>query len=337
MRIVVDAMGGDHAPPVAVAGAVGAAREFGGGVILVGREDAVRAELAKHDTAGLALSVVHAGQVIEMREHPALAVKAKPDSSMSVGLRLVRDGQADAFVTAGNTGGVLTAALLTLGRIPGIKRPALATIYPTLKGFCLLLDIGANPDCKPDWLLQFAIMGSLYAERVLGWPNPRVGLVSNGEEETKGSELVQAAHQLLKASSLNFVGNVEGKDIAPHLADVVVTDGFTGNVIIKLSEGLGTMMKQIIREEIMRSPVSQLGGRLARGAFARMGDRTDYSEYGGAPLLGVDGVVIIGHGRSNARAVKNAVRAAIRAVEQRVVDAIREGVAREPADDKVTR
>jgi glycerol-3-phosphate acyltransferase PlsX len=332
MRIVVDAMGGDYAPPVVVEGAVAAAREFGAEVILVGREEAVRAELAKHDTSGLALPVVHASQVIEMQEHPARAVKAKPDSSMSVGLRLVKDGQADAFVTAGNTGGALAAALFTLGRISGIKRPALATIFPTMKGFCLLLDVGANTDCKPDWLFQFALMGSLYAERVLGWPNPRVGLVSNGEEETKGNELVQAAHQLLKASALNFVGNVEGKDIAPHLADVIVTDGFTGNVIIKLSEGLGAMMKQIIREEIMRSPVSKLGGLLAQGAFARMGDRTDYSEYGGAPLLGVDGVVIIGHGRSNAKAVKNAVRVAIRAVEQQVVDAIREGVAHEPVE-----
>jgi glycerol-3-phosphate acyltransferase PlsX len=301
-------------------------------VVLVGHEEAVQAELAKHDTAGLALPIVHAGRVVEMDEHPAMAVRARRDSSMRVGMKLVKDGQADAFVTAGNTGGAVTAALLTLGRIKGIKRPALSTLYPTLKGFCLLLDIGATPDCKPEWLLQFGIMGSLYAERVLDWPNPRVGLVSNGEEETKGNELVQAAHKLLKASGLNFVGNVEGKDLATHMADVVVTDGFTGNVMIKLSEGLGTMVKQVLREEIMRSPVSKMGGLLARSAFDRLGAMTDYTEYGGAPLLGMNGVVIVGHGRSNAKAIRNAVRVAIRTIQQGVVPAIRDGVAGSQGD-----
>lgn len=327
MKIAVDAMGGDHAPAVVVDGAVEAARAFQTDIVLVGQEEAVNAELARHDLTGLPLSVVHASQVIEMKEHPAAAVKAKPDSSMSVALRLVKDGAADAFVTAGNTGGALAASLFTLGRIPGIRRPALSTVYPTLKGFCLLLDIGANTDCKPEWLLQFALMGSAYAERVLGVPNPRVGLVSNGEEETKGSELVQAAHQLLRASRLNFVGNVEGKDIAPHMADVVVTDGFTGNVIIKLSEGLGAMMKAMIREEITRDPLSAIGGLLAKRAFDRVALRTDYSEYGGGALLGVNGVVIVGHGRSNARAIRNAIRVAIQAVENRVVETIRQAVA----------
>lgn len=326
MKIAVDAMGGDHAPAVVVEGAVEAGRAFPAEIVLVGREEAIRAELARHDLTGLPLSVVHASQVIEMKEHPAAVVKTKPDSSMSVALRLVKDGAADAFVTAGNTGGALIAALFTLRRIRGIRRPALATVYPTMKGFCLLLDVGANTDCKAEWLLQFALMGSAYAERVMGLPNPRIGLVSNGEEETKGSQLVQEAHRLLRASGLNFIGNVEGKDIAPHMADVVVTDGFTGNVIIKLSEGLGTMMKAMIREEITRDPVSSIGGLFAKRAFDRVAVRTDYSEYGGGALLGVNGVVIVAHGRSNARAIRSAIRVAIRAVEQRVVDAIYRGL-----------
>ncbi len=320
-------MGGDHAPAVVVDGAVAAARDFGVDIVLVGREEAVQAELARHDVSGLPITLVHASQVIEMKEYPAAAFKAKPDASMSVALRLVKQGEAEAFVTAGNTGGALAASLFILGRIPGIRRPALATIYPTLKGFCLLLDIGANTDCKPEWLLQFGLMGSVYAERVMGVPNPRVGLVSNGEEETKGSMLVQEAHRLLRNSPLNFVGNVEGKDVASHMADVVVTDGFTGNVIIKLSEGLGMMMKALIREEITRDPLSTLGGVLAKRAFDRLALRTDYSEYGGGALLGVNGVVIVGHGRSNAKAIRNAIRNAIRAVEQQVVDTIRQGLA----------
>lgn len=326
MKIAVDAMGGDHAPSVVVDGAVAAARDFGVEIVLVGREEAVRAELARHDVSGLFISVVHASQVIEMEEYPAAAFRAKPDASMSVALRLVKEGEADAFVTAGNTGGALAASHFILRRIPGIRRPALATVYPTLKGFCLILDIGANTDCKPEWLLQFALMGSVYAERVLGIPNPRVGLVSIGEEETKGSQLVQEAHRLLRFSPLNFVGNVEGKDIAPHMADVVVTDGFTGNVIIKLSEGLGMMLKALIKEEFTRDPLSALGGALAKRAFDRVALRTDYSEYGGGALLGINGVVIVGHGRSNARAIRNAIRNAIRGVEQRVVDTIRQGL-----------
>jgi len=326
MRIVLDAMGGDYAPPVAVEGGVMAAREYGVEVVLVGREEEVRKELAKHDTAGLPLSVVHASQVVEMIEHPAAAVKAKPDSSMVVGMKLVKRGEADAFVSAGNSGGVLAAALLHLGRLRGIRRPALSTIFPTAKGFCFFLDVGANTDCKPEYLLQFALMGSVYAERVLGIPNPRVGLVSNGEEETKGSQLVQKAHQLLKESGLNFIGNVEGKDIPAALADVVVTDGFTGNVIVKFAEGLAAFLKGVIEEEIKAAPLTAVGGLLAKPAFARVSRRLDYTEYGGAPLLGVDGVVVIAHGRSNAKAIKNAVRVAKQMVEGQVLAHIKEGL-----------
>ena len=327
MKVLLDAMGGDHAPQVTVEGAVWAARDLGVEVVLVGREEEVRQELSRHSTAGLPLSLVHASQVVEMEEYPALAVRSKRDSSMVVGMQMLKRGEVDAFVSMGNTGGVLAAALLHLGRIPGVMRPAVSTVYPTVKGFCFILDVGANTDCRPNWLLQFAIMGSVYAERVLGVREPRVGLVSNGEEETKGSQLVQEAHQLLKqAPGLHFVGNVEGKDIAPGLADVVVTDGFTGNVIIKLSEGLAGMFKTLIREELTRSPVSALGGLLARGAFTRFAERLDYAQYGGGPLLGVNGVVIIGHGRSNALAVRNAIRVASRAVEGQVIARIREGL-----------
>ena len=326
MRIALDAMGGDHAPPVAVEGGVWAAREYGVEVVLVGREENVRQELAKYDTSGLSLPIVHASQVIEMDEHPAAAVKAKKDSSMVVGMDMVKRGEAEAFVTMGHSGGALAAALFRLGRIRGIRRPALSTIYPTESGFCVLLDVGATTECKPQYLLQFAYMGVAYAERVLGLANPRVGIVSNGEEETKGSVLVQEAHQLLKNSSLNFIGNVEGKDIPAGMADVVVTDGFTGNVIAKLSEGLAAALLGIIKEEVKKSPVATVGALLSKPAFDKVKQRLDYAEFGGAPLLGVNGVVIVGHGRSNAKAVKNAVRVAKRAVEGGMLAAIKDGL-----------
>ncbi|NLE75628.1 MAG: phosphate acyltransferase PlsX, partial [Chloroflexi bacterium] len=228
-KIVLDAMGGDHAPQAPVEGAVLAARDLALEVVLVGREEEVRRELANHRAEGLPVSVVQASQVVEMDEHPAMAVRRKRDASMVVGMDLLKHGEVDAFVSMGNTGAVLTAALLGLGRIPGVKRPALSTVYPTVKGFRLVLDIGANTDCRPLWLQQFAIMGSVYAQRVLGIADPGVGLLSNGEEESKGSQLVQETHGLLKATpGIRFIGNVEGKDVTAGVADVVVTDGFTG-------------------------------------------------------------------------------------------------------------
>jgi glycerol-3-phosphate acyltransferase PlsX len=230
----------------------------------------------------------------------------------------------------GNTGAGLAAALFRLGRIPGIHRAALSVLYPTVNGWCLILDVGANTDCKPEYLVQFALMGSIYAERVLGIHNPSVALVSNGEEETKGSQLVQEVHQLLKRSPINFIGNAEGRHIPSGYADVYITDGFTGNVIIKLSEGMSSMVKTMLREEVMRTPVSKVGGLLIKDAVRRMSKRTDYEEIGGAPLLGVDGVVIIGHGRSNARAVRSALRVAGNAVEKGIVDAIEKGLAALP-------
>ena len=327
MRIVLDAMGGDHAPEVAVEGGVMAAREYGIEVVLVGPQEVIEAELAKHDTAGLSLPVVHASQVIEMTDEPSMAARKKKDSSMVVGMKLVKNGEADAFTTAGNSGGALAAALFRLGRVKGIKRPALSTVFPTRKGLCFISDVGANTDCKPIYLLQFGIMGSAYAERVLGIPNPRVGIVSTGEEEGKGNILVKETFKLLKESDLNFIGNVEGKDIPAGLADVVVTDGFSGNVVIKLSEGVVSLLMRVMEEEIKRRPMAVLGALLAKSALREVKSRLDYSEYGGAPLLGVDGVVIIGHGRSNAKAIKNMVRVGKEAVEKGMLEAIKEGVA----------
>ena len=330
MRVVVDAMGGDHAPAVVVEGAVQAARELGVEIVLVGRQEAIEAELARFETTGLALTIRHASQVIAMDEHnPAAAVKAQKNSSMVVGMDLLKRREADALLTAGQSGAALAAALFRLGRIRGIKRPALSTIFPsdTPQGHCFLLDIGANAVCKPEYLLQFAIMGCVYAERVLGVPNPRLAIVSNGEEEGKGNDLVQETTPLLRASGLNFVGNAEGKDIPWGLADVVVTDGFTGNVILKLAEGVSKFLMDVLKENIMSSSVAKVGGMLAKPAFDAVRQRLDYREYGGAPLLGVDGVVIVGHGRSDALAIKNGVRVAAQAVENGILEAIKDGIA----------
>lgn len=331
MRIVLDAMGSDHAPQVDVDGGVRAARRFGQEIILVGREELIRRELAQYDTSGLKVSVVHAEQVIDMGEHPSEAVRNKPNSSMVVGMKLVRDGQADAFVSAGNSGGVLATALVSVGRLErilGVQRPAISTVLPTAREKSLLLDIGANTDCKPDWLAQFALMGSAYA-KVLGVPNPRVALLANGEEDTKGNAAVQAAHAMLRqfpSKLLNFVGNVEGKDIVQGMVDVIVCDGFVGNVALKTAEGVFAMMLAFIKDEIKAHPLTSLGGLLAKPAFKVVARRLDYREYGGAPLLGVNGVVIIAHGRSDALAMENAMRVAINAVENKLVEHIRQDV-----------
>jgi glycerol-3-phosphate acyltransferase PlsX len=327
MKIVLDAMGGDFGPAPNVEAAVRTAKEFGYEIVLVGRQELVRPLLVQHNTAGLHLPIVHASEVIEMHEHPAQAVKSKKDSSIVVGMRMVKNGDADAFVTMGNTGGALAAALFNLGRIRGTHRPALAAAYPTMKGWSLILDVGANTEVKPDYLLQFAVMGSIYAEKVMNVRNPRVALISNGEEETKGSQLVQDAHQLLKTAPINFIGNAEGRDVPAGNADVFVTDGFTGNVIIKLSEGMKVMVEDLLRNAFMSNVQGKVAGLLARDTIkSTMKQRLDYEEIGGAPLLGVDGVVIIGHGRSKARAVRSAILRAAESVERGVVDAIERGL-----------
>ncbi|MER2599396.1 MAG: phosphate acyltransferase PlsX [Caldilineales bacterium] len=333
MKIVVDAMGGDHGPAITVAGAIDAARELGSAIVLVGDETRIRAELAKHPAAAnLPISVVHAAEEVTMEDKPGDIVRGKPQSSMHVGMRLVKQGEADAFVTMGNTGGALAVALFELGRIKldgqrRIHRPALATRFPTKTGSCLLMDIGANTDWKPVFLQQFAVMGNIYAANVLGVPKPRLGIVSIGEEEGKGNVEVKEAYDLIKATpGLNFVGNLEGKDIPAGLADVVVTDGFTGNVIIKLSEGIASLIVQELREALTSSLRSKIGALLAKPAFRTLGSKLDYAEYGGAALLGLNHICIIGHGRSNARAVRNAIRVAGEAVQSDVVGKIRAGL-----------
>lgn len=329
MRIIVDAMGSDRRPGPDVQGAVAAAREYGIQIALVGPEDRIREELGRAGGSTEQIDIVNATEEIEMQEHPAFAVKHKRNSSIVVGLEQVKQGHGDAFVSMGNTGAVLAAALLPPSmRLRGIHRPALATVFPNPSGPILVLDIGANTDCKPEWLEQFALMGDIYARNVLKLTRPRVALLANGEEETKGNQLVQAAHALLKKhTEINFIGNIEGKDIPAGAADVVVTDGFDGNIVIKLSEGVARMLTDLISNEIKRNPITALGGALSYPAFKRVRKILDYSEYGGGPLLGLNGVVIIGHGRSNANAVKNAIRVAKEAVASKIIDSIRAGVA----------
>ena len=328
MKIVLDAMGGDNAPVESVHGAVWAARDFDLNIELVGQHDAIEAELAKHNTSGLDLSIIPASQIIAMTESPSAAVKSKKDSSMVVGLRCLKAGKCDAFVSAGNSGGVLAAALFGLGRIKGIKRPAISTVFPndSKYGYSFLLDVGANTDVRPEYLLQFALMGSLYAERVMHIPNPRVGLLSTGEEEDKGSQLIQETTPLLKASHLNFIGNVEGKDVPAGVADVIVTDGFTGNVYVKGVEGAAWMILKILKQEFKSRPIALLGAFLASGALKALRTKLDYREFGGGPLLGVNGVVIIAHGRSDAYAIRNAIRVAKEAAENSIVQAIQSGL-----------
>ncbi len=328
MKIALDAMGSDDRPAPDVEGAVMAAREFGITVILVGDEAKIKTELAKHAARGLDLPIVHAPSDIGMTEHVD-AVKSKRGASMNVAMRLVKEKQADAFVTAGNTGAAMAAAIagpFLLGRIKGVKRPALTTTLPTATGRTLLLDIGANADVKPEYLYQFAVMGAAYAQKVMGIANPRVMLLSNGEEEGKGPIVVREAFALLKNSRLNFIGNAEGRDIPKGSADVIVTDGFTGNVAIKLSESLAKTLVGFIRDEIKKRPLAIIGAALAKPAFDALKSRLDPAEYGGGILLGVDGVVIIGHGSSNATAIKNAIRVGKETVEGNVVELIRAGL-----------
>ena len=307
MRIALDAMGGDHAPVVTVEGAVAAAKESNHEIILVGQENILKAELTKYKTKNLRLSIQNATEVVGMDESPALAVRQKKDSSLAVAARLVSDGKADAFISAGNSGACMASALLYLGRIPGVSRPAIATAFPTYTGYCLAIDMGANADCKPKHLLQFAIMGNIYSKAVLGIPNPRVGLVSIGEEETKGNELTLAAFELLKKADLNFIGNVEGREIPRGKVDVAVCDGFVGNIILKFGEGVAEMMLRLVKDELKKYPIAWVAIPFLWAALKDLRKKVDYTERGGAPLLGVNGGCIIAHGRSNAKAIKNAI------------------------------
>ncbi len=310
--IALDAMGSDRAPKPEIEGAILAARQYGVEILLVGRKEELQDELAEHTGASmLPIEIVHAPQVIGMEEKAAQAVRSKRDSSMRVGLRLVREGRASGFVSAGNTGAAMATAKMVLGTIPGVDRPALAAVFPTANGSpTLMLDVGANVDVKPQNLEQFAIMGDIYYRAVFGVDRPRVGILSIGEEESKGNELTRTSFAQLKQLPLHFIGNVEGRDLYNGNVEVIVCDGFTGNVALKVSEGLVQTARSILKETLQSTITRQFGYLLARRAFEDFKKRLDYSEYGGAPLLGVKGVAIVAHGSSNSNAIKNAIRVA---------------------------
>jgi glycerol-3-phosphate acyltransferase PlsX len=315
MKLVLDAMGGDSAPAETVAGAVDFARDSGHTIFLAGREAAIRAELAKHDTTGLNLPIVDAPDVISMEEKPAMAVRRKRNNSMVVGMKLVREGEADAFCSVGNTGAILTAGHMVFRRIRGVQRAALATPFPNNKGFHILGDVGANTDCRPEWLVQWGHLLAIYAGARLNIQNPSVALLSNGEEEGKGNDLVRATQTLMaREKGLNYIGVVEPKDMLEGAANVVVTDGFTGNLVLKTSEAVGKYLLGILKQEIMARPLAKVGAALAKPAFRAAGARLDDKEYGAGMLLGLNGLVTVGHGRAK----RDGVYAALKATAQLV-------------------
>ncbi len=328
-RIALDVMGGDNGPQEIVAGALMAAGGLDVELILVGQPGVAENEL--QGAGNKRIKFVHATEIIEMDDHATDAVRAKPDASINVGLRLVKTGQADAFVTAGNTGATMAASLLTLGRVKGIARPALAILFPIDGGTLMLLDVGANADWRPIQLVQFAHMGDAYYRKMLKTPSPRIGLLSIGEEDSKGSQEVVEVNGALRASRLNFVGNVEGKDLLKGHADVIVTDGFTGNIAIKIVEGLSDVMFSELRKVVELTPWNKAAGFILMSELRKVRRKFDYTEYGGAVLLGVDGITVIGHGRSNARAVFSAIRAAKDAVDNDVLSLVRQVAKEIPA------
>lgn len=319
MRIAIDAMGGDNAPHVNVEGAAEAIRDYDVEVILVGDNLTLRRELLQYPpVVSSGITIEATSQIISMDDSPVAALRQKKDSSITRAITLVKEGRADAVISAGNTGAVMAASKIILGTLASVDRPAIATIFPTLNDPCVILDVGANVDSRPHHLLQFAIMGSIYSRYILGKDSPRVGILSIGEEEAKGNELTREAYKLLRQSSLNFVGNVEGRDIFKGEIDVIVCDGFTGNVVLKASESIAELFDVILREELSRKFIYGLGAMLCKGALKNLAKKIDYAEYGGAPLLGVNGISIISHGRSSPRAMKNAIRVAKECVEKKL-------------------
>jgi glycerol-3-phosphate acyltransferase PlsX len=323
VRIALDAMGGDHAPEEIVAGAILAAREYPVEILLVGQEEVVHKNLAAADSIPRNIEVVDAREVVEMDDTALAPLRKKKNSSIRICANLVAEGRADAFVSAGNTGATWTSARAVMGMIEGVSRPALEAIVPSTKGHTLLLDVGANVETKPNHLREFAVMGHFYAQMLFGTASPRVGLLSIGEEEGKGNELTKETYRVLMETGLNFIGNAEGRDVYNGNADVVVCDGFVGNVVLKASEALGEMVNKTLREELTKTFRRKIGALLARSAFDGLKKKMDYSEYGGAPLLGVKGGCIVCHGRSNAKAIKNAVRVAYDFARNRIDEKIR--------------
>lgn len=330
MKIVVDAMGGDNAPAVVIDGVIAAAKNYKEEILLIGDKPAINKELERYkNIKNLPVQIIHSDEVITMNDSPVDAYRKKPNSSIVKGIKLVADGLADGFFSAGNSGAIGAAALMLLKRIEKVSRPALATLFPTLKKPCIIIDVGANVDSKPKNLLQFAVMGNVYSKNLLKNENPKIGLVSIGEEATKGNELILSTYKLLKASGLNFIGNIEGGGVPKGNVDVIVCDGFTGNIVLKLSEGIAAFLMQLIKDEMKKNPIRIMTAALIlRGVFKHIKKKIDYDEYGGAPLLGVNGVCIIGHGSSNAKAIKNGIRVCIESVKNNVTQNIKDEIAK---------
>lgn len=330
LKIAVDAMGGDHAPGAVVEGVIDYLREYknNASVILVGDQEKIEQELDRlQPSPNLDYSIYHASDVIPMGESPLVGLRKRKDASVSVAVQLVKDGKASAVVSAGNTGAVVMATKLKLRFLEGVERPAIAQILPNAKGISVVMDVGANIDCRPKQLLQFSIMGSIIAQEIFGIKKPRVGLLSIGEEESKGNELTREAFKMVEQSDLNFMGNVEGQDVYAGTADVIIMDGFVGNVLLKVSESLAVFMQQMIKKEVYANPLRKIGGLLLSGAFRAIAKKADYAEYGGSPLVGVRGTCIICHGRSNPKAIKNAIREASdfisHNIDKQIIDAIK--------------
>ncbi|HSM23332.1 MAG TPA: phosphate acyltransferase PlsX [Anaerolineaceae bacterium] len=325
MSIIVDAMGSDNYPIPEIEGAIMASEQLDIKIKLVGKSDLIKRHLPPNFNFEK-IEIIDAPDVLEMTDKPVEGSRKKPNNSMAIGLKLIKDGAGDAFVTAGNTGGALFNAISILKRIQGVQRPALTAIFPTKKGKCVVLDIGANADCRPDFFVQFGMMGSIFSEKVLGVAEPRVAMLSNGEEEGKGNQLIKESKELMKNSSFNFIGNVEPKEVFAGETDVVVCDGFTGNVFLKTSEAIGRLMTDIIREDIKAGVFTSIGGLLVKPAFKRIRKMMDPSEVGAARLLGVNGLVFIGHGRSNATAILNGIKAANNDVKSNLIQEIQNAI-----------
>ncbi|MBI2093530.1 MAG: phosphate acyltransferase PlsX [Candidatus Omnitrophica bacterium] len=327
MKVALDAMGGDSAPETPVAGALRAARELPIEIVLVGKQDAIEQQLARYRHLPSNLSIVHAPEVVGMDESPAASIRKKRESSISIGVGLLKDHQVEAFVSAGNTGAVVSASTLFAGLLPGIERPGIAILMPGIKNDTLLIDVGANIDPKPIHLLQYALMGEAYMRYVLGRSRPVVGLLNVGEEEGKGTDFIKETYGLLESSGINFMGNVEGRDIFSGAVDVIVCDGFAGNVALKTAESLANAISILLKRSLTVSPITRLGAWLARDAFLQLRKEIDYAERGGAPLLGVNGTSIIAHGASSGKAIKNAIRVAYESVRhelnRHMVEAVR--------------
>ncbi|OGW86305.1 MAG: hypothetical protein A3C35_03735 [Omnitrophica bacterium RIFCSPHIGHO2_02_FULL_46_11] len=327
IKIAVDGMGGDYAPQLVVEGAVQAANSFHDvEIVITGKEDAIKRELYRHKVPGGKISICHASEVVEMSDSPVQAVRKKKDSSLSVAIQLLKQKEVDAVVTAGNTGAAVAASTLNLGLLPGIKRPGIAIAIPTLHGISVAIDVGANIDPTAEHLLQYAIMAEIYARYLLKKKKPSIGLLNIGEEESKGTEALQEAYKLIRDSGLNFVGNIEGRDFFTGKCDCIVCDGFSGNVVLKMTESILEMMIKLITKEIQKDFLARIGALLCKPAFESIRRETNYEEAGGAPLLGVDGVVIIGHGISSAKAICNAIRVARESVVEHVNEHIIEGI-----------